>query len=472
MVTSLFLVVNVRASTSVSGTITQDTTWTHANSPYILTGSVTVNPGVTLTIEPGTTVDLSSYSLMIGGTLNAVGTGDNKIIFQTSYTFYSIRVQFSSTSTSWSSSSSTGCIVDNAIFNSVIISVSNSSPKISNNYFTNNQLTSLSVSGGSPLIVNNAFDTRATCITISNGYLGFPVISGNFIKSSGAGNYGVNCGNNVFFSDNNVTGCYVGIYITGNATITRNLVTSNTFGLSTPVSTATIESNTFTNNTIGINGGGTIRNNTFGNNQVGLMDSNINSNITQNNFLVNIKYNFQLTLTTSIDAPYNWWGTSDATAINQTIYDYKNSTNLGTVNFSPYLNESNPQAPPIQNINLVPAPTPTPYPTTIPVPTITPPPRPTATYAPISSPTPTPEPTATPIPTPTPPPTPSPTPKIMPGSPLSLGGTSFAEAISQYDITALAELILMALGIVWLIVILFYVNKDFVRKGNQKPKDE
>ena len=462
----------MRASTPVSGTITQDTTWTQANSPYILIGSVTVNPGFTLSIEPGTTVDLSSYSLMIGGTLNAVGTSDNKIIFQTSYTFYSIRVQFSSTSTSWSSSSSTGCIVENAIFNSVSISVSNSSPKISNNYFTNNQLTSLSVSGGSPLIVNNAFDTRATCITISNGYLGSPVISGNFIKSSGAGNYGVSCGNNVFFSDNNVTGCYVGIYVTGNATITRNLVTSNTVGLSTPVSIVTVEGNTFANNTIGINGGGTIRNNTFGNNQVGLMDSNINSNITQNNFLGNTKYNFQLTLTTSIDASYNWWGTSDATAINQTIYDCKNSTTLGTVNFSPYLNESNPQAPPIQNINLVPAPTPTPYPTTIPVPTITPPPRPTATYAPISSPTPTPEPTATQIPTPTPPPTPSPTPKIMPGSPLSLGGTSFAEAISQYDITALAELILMALGIVWLIVILFYVNKDFVRKGNQKPKDE
>jgi hypothetical protein len=472
LVTSLFLVVDVHASTPVSGTITQDTTWTQANSPYIFIGSVTVNSGVTLTIEPGTTVDLASYSLMIGGTLNAAGTMDNKIIFQTSYSFYSVRVQFLSTSTSWSPSSGTGCIVDNAIFNSVTITVSNSSPKISNNYFTNNQLTSLSVSGGSPLIVNNAFDTRATCITIGNGYFGSPVISSNFIKSSGASNYGISCGNNVSFLDNNITGCYVGIYVTGNATITRNLVTSNTFGMLTSVSSATVEGNTFANNTIGINGGGTIRNNTFGNNQVGLMDTNINSNITQNNFFGNTKYNFQLTLPTSIDAPNNWWGTADATAINQTIYDYKNSTSLGTINFSPYLNESNPQAPPIQNINLVPAPTPTPYPTPIPLTTIIPTPRPTVTYAPISTPTPTPEPTATPIPTPTPPPTPSPTPKIMPGSPLSLGGTSFAEAISQFDITAIAELVLMALGIVWLIVILFYVDRDFIRKENKKPKEK
>ncbi len=472
LVTSLFLVVDVNASTPLSGTITQDTTWTQANSPYTLTGSVTVNPGITLTLEPGTTVDLASYSLIIGGTLNAEGTIDNRIVFQTSYYYYSVRVQFSSTSTIWNPTASTGCIVENAIFNSVTITISNSSPKISNNYFTNNQLTSLSVSGGSPLIVNNAFDTRATCIAISNGYSGSPTISGNFIKSSGGGNNGISCGNNVFLSNNNITGCYVGIYVTGNATITRNLVTSNTFGLMTSVNSATIEGNTFANNTIGINGGGIIRNNTLGNNQVGLMDLNLNNNITQNNFFGNIKYNFQHTLTTSIDAPYNWWGTTDATVINQTIYDYKNSTTLGTVNFSPYLNESNPQAPPIQNINLVPAPTPTPYPTPIPVPTITQSPRPTATYAPISSPTPTPESTATPIPTPTPPPTPSPTPKIMPGSPLSLGGTSFAEAISQFDITAIAELVLMALGIVWLTVILFYVNRDFFRKENKKPKDK
>jgi hypothetical protein len=51
----------------------------------------------------------------------------------------------------------------------------------------------------------------------------------------------------------------------------------------------------------------------------------------------------------------------------------------------------------------------------------------------------------------------------MPGSPLSMGDTTFAEAISQFDLTAIAELTLMALGIVWLIVILFYVNRDFVR---------
>ena len=471
LVTSMFLVANVHASTPVSGAITLDTTWTKANSPYMLTGTVTVNSGATLTIEPGVTVDLASYSLTVGGTLSAVGTSDNKIIFQTSYSYINIRVQFISTSMSWNPAAGTGCTVDNSIFNSVSISVSNCSPKISNNYFTNNQLISISVSGGSPLILNNAFDTRGTCITTNNGYSGSPMISGNFIKSSGAGNFGIGCGNNVYVSDNNITGCYVGVYAIGNATITRNLIAANTFGMLTTVGTATVENNTFTSNSIGISGGGTIRNNTFGNNQIGLMDSIINSIIVQNNFFGNTQYNFQLTLATAVDATYNWWGTTDISAINQTIVDNKNSTLLGKVNFTPFLNDSNSAAPALVSINYVPNPTPTPYPTPIPIPTTQPTPRPTATLGPISTPTPPPpDPTATPTATPTPLPTPSPTPKIVPGSPLSLGGVTFGETISQFDLMGLAKLVLIALGIMWVIVILVFVDREFGKKDNKKPE--
>jgi hypothetical protein len=73
---------------------------------------------------------------------------------------------------------------------------------------------------------------------------------------------------------------------------------------------------------------------------------------------------------------------------------------------------------------------------------------------------PTPSPVPTEIPTPSPPPTPIPTPKIVPGSPLSIGGVTLAETLSQFDILELAKIVLVGLGIVWVIVILVYVVKE------------
>ncbi len=74
--------------TIVSGVITQSVTWNTAGSPYTIDGSLTVPNGLTLTIEPGVVVHLlNNYSygqtgrLVINGTLNAVGTLANNILF-------------------------------------------------------------------------------------------------------------------------------------------------------------------------------------------------------------------------------------------------------------------------------------------------------------------------------------------------------------------------------------------------------
>jgi RHS repeat-associated protein len=68
----------------VSGSITTNTTWTLANSPYVVTSSVTVQSPAVLTIEPGVIVKFAagtSLTATTGATLNADGTSTNPIIF-------------------------------------------------------------------------------------------------------------------------------------------------------------------------------------------------------------------------------------------------------------------------------------------------------------------------------------------------------------------------------------------------------
>jgi len=63
----------------VNGIIKSDTIWTKLSSPYNLTGPVLVNSGVTLTIEPGVTVNFGTNYIQVNGTLNAQGTSTNNI---------------------------------------------------------------------------------------------------------------------------------------------------------------------------------------------------------------------------------------------------------------------------------------------------------------------------------------------------------------------------------------------------------
>ncbi len=64
-------------------------------------------------------------------------------------------------------------------------------------------------------------------------------------------------------------------------------------------------------------------------------------------------------------------------------------------------------------------------------------------------------------------PTPTPTTKVTPGSPLVFGGQTIAEALSQFDIAAIAKLVLVVLAAVWVIVILFYVDREFLHKSQK-----
>jgi parallel beta-helix repeat protein len=71
---------NAAGPTYISGSITSDTTWDLAGSPYIVFGNIYVAFGVTLTIEPGVDVRFDGeFGMHVNGSLLAIGTETNRI---------------------------------------------------------------------------------------------------------------------------------------------------------------------------------------------------------------------------------------------------------------------------------------------------------------------------------------------------------------------------------------------------------
>ena len=175
--------------------------------------------------------------------------------------------------------------------------------------------------------------------------------------------------------------CFSGITTQAGSTLTVN---SNSFLDGTDgIYIATGAIVTVTDNLIdhnsrfGIIGGGNINSNTITNNQVGI--HNPPSGIIANNNIVGNTLNSIDSTTANVDAENNWWGTTDTQTINQTIYDSKVDSRLGTVSFVPFLTQPSSSAPVIPDTTPIITPMPTlvatPQPTetvTIATPTTTP----------------------------------------------------------------------------------------------------
>ncbi|MEM5871785.1 MAG: right-handed parallel beta-helix repeat-containing protein [Candidatus Aenigmatarchaeota archaeon] len=337
---------DIKAETYVSGIIATDTIWTLSNSPYIVTGNIKVNEGVTLTIEPGVFVKFEKhpifdrgYYIWIDGTLVARGTADQKIIFTSNSSNPEPgdwgAIYFSPTSTDWDEENATGSVIEYAIIeyggsyqpgslwqlSDNLISIDNSSPLIKNSLLRFTEADFLKISGASTTakflgnkFIGNSRSYRERIIISA----GNPYFEGNEVIRSG------------------------GFYISGGSPkITKNNIIAN-------------QSDTY---------GGGIRidwgspaityNNIINNSENGIVIycGTCSPIITQNNIYNNEEFAIFLYGTSgNINATSNWWGTTTTTSIDKLIYDYKDDFNLGNVFYEPFLEEPATGTPPIDNI--------------------------------------------------------------------------------------------------------------------------
>ncbi len=72
----------IAVATEVPPVIDQDTTWTADGSPYTVANTASVAEGVTLTVEPGVTVELAAeVDLFVFGEIVAAGTAEEPVVF-------------------------------------------------------------------------------------------------------------------------------------------------------------------------------------------------------------------------------------------------------------------------------------------------------------------------------------------------------------------------------------------------------
>ncbi|MCX5885618.1 MAG: DUF1566 domain-containing protein [Proteobacteria bacterium] len=337
----LFICFNVSITfgdTSVSGIITNDTTWTEANNPYIIVGNIGVEKGVTLTIEPGVQVIVDGYYYLgLKGKIVANGTDSKPIVFTSSPSFYDWEgIEFilapDSDYSGW----------EGSIFNYVKISharagISTASdmailinpPTITIRNSTFNDIGSYGVHLLFYCTIENNYFTGISLNSSTPAIYSGGSIQQNIIENSSSGGILGEPNTDSIISENIINHCE-GVAINARGVISNNLVINNDIGISTEVARDASE----------------IKYNTIYNNRVG-MEIVYDSRpiISNNNIFSDSEYGLLNTSANDVTVTNNWWGTINQAEIDHLIYDYYDEFTLGKISYYPYLLAIDPIAP-------------------------------------------------------------------------------------------------------------------------------
>lgn len=329
----------LRASTTISGQIRTNTTWTKAGSPYLLDGLIEVAPGATLTIDPGVTVVVSD-KLSVYGKIQLTGTANDIITFKSKYenpmqlTFTNqnladtLHVQYCTFNFVKVNSGAINATFDHCIFQNATSLMGGQSDykSITNCKLVNTEIninsTDVFVASKNELVNSNfkTYHLDKTIITdniISDGMWGLWLsYSGTMVIQ-----------NNIIFNTSDV-----GIYIEEGNIDTDNPITGNIITKNKGVGISIIR------NTVGLFTGNTIHDN-----NIGITYSyydNARLATFENNCIYNNQINFKYESSDDYNIANNWWGTSDSASIESTIYDDVDDFKVGKLNFMPALQQS------------------------------------------------------------------------------------------------------------------------------------
>lgn len=306
----------LNAQTFVSGGIFSNATWTNANSPYVVTDTTVIFPGVTLNIQPGVEVRFDDDVILdVRGFVQAIGNPTDSI-------------EFTSNSSSPHKGSWSGIFIDNA----------NGGRTTINYCVFRYALHALNAGISTPLsyIKHSSFYDNESGLTNGTNTV---VENCHFERN----NYGVGeINSNTYFT---VQYCdFVSNYqgFSGTAAINSNFFCNNiamiVYGNSNLLGST--KNCTIMYNKIGIlsNTWGGIHNCIITKNDTGIVYSYATDSITQNTICNNNYYNFVNALLSNVKILDNCWCETDSASIAAEIFDgYDNFLN-GLSDFGPFQN--------------------------------------------------------------------------------------------------------------------------------------
>ncbi len=250
---SFFTSVNAQVVTH-SGAISQNTVW-ESTDVHLVTGDVTVNAGVTLTIEPGAIVKFNTNRrLVISGVLSAVGTLIEPIIF----TSYRDDTAGGDTNNDGPSTAAQGDWYYLQFTNTVTDSLTRLEfVDIRYGGGQNNNFGSILISDASPTITNSRIsDSERYGIYIAGGGSS-PLIDTVFIDRTGWSGIANFTGSTAVLRNNSIREAATGIYVdNANPRIDGNTITHNRdWGIDYRFnnnSTLVITNNTITHNRLAV----------------------------------------------------------------------------------------------------------------------------------------------------------------------------------------------------------------------------